>query len=96
MWTFTFWQAVIERAIKTLAQASVALLIGDGVGILDIDWWHVLSVAALAAVISILTSIASGSVTGGDVSLIQAEYLVPKEQSDSSTVPNADDSEEVI
>lgn len=46
------------RAIKTFAQSAVAMLGGDMVGILDVHWPAVLSVAATAAVVSLLTSVA--------------------------------------
>jgi len=57
--TRAFWTAAFERAIKTLAQTAVALVSVAGLGFLDIDWAQVASVAGLAAVVSILTSIAS-------------------------------------
>jgi len=76
MWSLEFWRAVAERGIKTLAQTAAAILVGDGVGLLEIDWCHVASVAVLAAIASVLTSIASGIVTGGQTSLTRAETLV--------------------
>ena len=48
------------RAIKTMAQTAVALLGTGAVGILDVDWVAVVSASALAGVVSILTSIATG------------------------------------
>lgn len=52
-----FWLKTAERAVKTFAQAAIAVGSGDGLGLLDIDWTGTASVAALAAVISVLTSI---------------------------------------
>ena len=75
MWTWEFWRAVAERAVKTMAQSAAAMLIGDGVGLFEIDWCRVVSVACLAGVASVLTSIASGVVTGGQASLTRAETL---------------------
>jgi hypothetical protein len=46
------------RAIKTVAQTAVSMLTGNMVGILEVDWVAVASVAAMAGVVSILTSIA--------------------------------------
>ena len=46
------------RALKTFAQTAVGMLGGELVGILEVDWVGVLSVAATAAVLSLLTSIA--------------------------------------
>lgn len=48
------------RAVKTIAQTAVALLGTGAVGILDVDWVAVVSASALAGVVSILTSIATG------------------------------------
>lgn len=62
MWTSTFWKAVLERAIKTFAQTLAALLIGDGTGLLNSNWVDNLSVAGMAALLSVLTSLGSGFV----------------------------------
>lgn len=55
----TVWlKAAGIRALKTFAQTAVAL-IGTGlVGVLDVDWQSVASVAFVAAVVSVLTSLA--------------------------------------
>lgn len=47
----------LERAAKTVAQAALAVLGTGAVGVLDVDWIHVLSVSALAGVMSLLTSV---------------------------------------
>lgn len=59
MFTLIFWKQVAERALKTFAQAAVSLLAADGLGILDVDWAKVGSVAAMALLLSVLTSIVS-------------------------------------
>ena len=53
-----FWIAAGERAVKTFAQSLVALFVA-GVTVLTIDWQQALAVSATAAVVSVLTSIAS-------------------------------------
>lgn len=56
-----FWawlKAAGIRAIKTFAQTACGMIGGELVGILDVDWVGVLSVAATAAVLSLLTSVA--------------------------------------
>ena len=53
-----FWVAAGERAVKTFAQSLVALF-AAGVTILNIDWQQGLAVAATAALVSVLTSVAS-------------------------------------
>jgi uncharacterized protein (DUF58 family) len=56
----TFAQASAIRAVKTFAQTAVSLVGTNTMGITQIDWVGVLSGAALAAVLSVLTSIATG------------------------------------
>lgn len=46
------------RAIKTVAQTAVGMLSGEALGIMEADWVAVASVAAMAGVVSLLTSIA--------------------------------------
>lgn len=46
------------RAIKTMAQTAVAMLTGDMVGIMAVDWISVASVAAMSGIVSLLTSLA--------------------------------------
>ena len=75
MFTLAFFRAAVERAVKTLAQTAAALLVADGTGLLDTDWVTVASVAGMAAVVSLLTSIGSGAVTGGSPSLTDAEHI---------------------
>lgn len=49
-----------ERALKTFVQSLLAVLTVQGVSsLLDVDWLQALSVAALATVISVLTSLLS-------------------------------------
>lgn len=53
-----FWKAAAVRAIKTFAQAMVAQIGAGSVGIVTFDWVGALSVSAMAAVLSIFTSLA--------------------------------------
>lgn len=46
-----------ERAVKTFAQAALAAIGTDAIGLLDVDWVTILSVAGLATVLSLLTSV---------------------------------------
>ena len=49
-----------ERAIKTVAQAALAVITASQVtGIVDVDWVGVVSVSLLAGVLSLLTSVAN-------------------------------------
>lgn len=63
MWTAIFWKQVFERAVKTFVQGLIALVTGDQVfGILDVDWQKAAGIAALATLLSVLTSVASAPV----------------------------------
>lgn len=62
MWELAFWRDALERAIRTAAQAVLALWGTSVTGILDVDWQQAVSVAALAALMSVLMSIAATGV----------------------------------
>jgi len=51
--------AALIRAVRTLAQTAIAT-IGTTALITEVDWRVVASASALAAVLSILTSVATG------------------------------------
>jgi hypothetical protein len=76
MWTVAFWKATAERALKTFAQAFAAFLVADATGILEVDWAKGASVAALATLLSVLTSVGSDVITTAPgPSLTDAETL---------------------
>ena len=52
-----YWNFSAERALKTVAQVAIATIGVGAVGILDVEWGQVASVAALAGVMSLLTSV---------------------------------------
>lgn len=59
MFTSLFWRLTIERAVKTFAQTLVALFSINGIGLLNAPWSTALSAAGMAAMLSVLTSMAS-------------------------------------
>lgn len=63
--TPAFWRGTSERAIKTFCQSLLAVLATGAVGILDVDWAGALSAAALATLVSLLTSISQPDFTAG-------------------------------
>lgn len=62
MWTKQFGLAILERALKTFAQALVAVFAAGSVTVLDVDWTQALAVSGTAALISILTSVVSANI----------------------------------
>lgn len=71
--TIAFWKGLAERALKTFAQTFVAVVIlgigaeavGTTAGLTDVLWLDALSVAALATMLSALTSIGNADFTAG-------------------------------
>lgn len=53
-----WFKAAGIRAVKTMAQTAVGMLTGEMVGIIEVNWLNVLSCAAMAGVVSLLTSVA--------------------------------------
>ena len=53
-----WFKAAGIRAIKTVSQTAVAMLSGEMMGIMDVDWLKLLSVSAMAGLVSLLTSVA--------------------------------------
>lgn len=67
MWTKEFWADAGERALKTFAQAVVAVLVAAGVSsAFTVAWVPVVGTGLLAALVSFLTSIASAGTTSKD------------------------------
>ena len=55
----TFWKATLIRAIRTICQTAVAT-IGTAMAVTEVNWVYVLSASALAGILSVLTSVATG------------------------------------
>lgn len=62
MFSKDYWRATAELAVRAFAGSLVALLGVNVSGILDADWQQALSVAALATVVSVLTSLSVANV----------------------------------
>lgn len=73
MFTADFVKGAAERAIKTFLQVFVAVIIAsagaDAVGVTaglgDVSWLNALSVAALAAILSVATSAGNADFAAG-------------------------------
>lgn len=69
-----FWLGVTERAVKTFAQALLAGLV-VGQTLAATDWATLVSVAAVAALASVLTSLADPQ--AADVATVPSRYITP-------------------
>ena len=57
---FKKWaQDVALRSVKTAAQSAAAMLGGNAIGVTDLNWLHILDVAALAAVACVLHNLSN-------------------------------------
>lgn len=57
--TIEFWKAAGVRAIRTFAQTFVAT-VGSAALLSQVNWAAVLSASVLAAILSVMTAIATG------------------------------------
>jgi hypothetical protein len=57
MFSTGFWVDALERAVATFAQALIALLGANALGFEQVDWLAALSVAGMAALLSLLKSV---------------------------------------
>lgn len=57
--TKEFWKAALVRCVRTICQSAIAV-IGTSAVLEEVNWLLVASSAALAGILSILNSIATG------------------------------------
>jgi hypothetical protein len=77
MFTQTFWKSAIERAIRTFCQTLVAVAGASQFDWMSADWQTLIATSAVAAGLSVLTSVAGVNVGDkGSTSLMIAE--IPK------------------
>lgn len=86
IFTVAFLKALSGRAVRTFAQVLGALLVAGGTGLLDTDWGKNLSVAGMATLLSVLTSLTTGAVTQGNIALGGVE-VIPSKPLDPPIVP---------
>ncbi|MFE0133618.1 holin [Streptomyces sp. NPDC059037] len=63
--TSAFWRATAERVVRTFAQSLAAVLTAGATDLLSVPWESALGTAGLAAVLALLTAVAtSGGMEG--------------------------------
>ncbi|MFJ4735297.1 holin [Streptomyces sp. NPDC088770] len=65
MLTRAFWEASAERAVRTFAQSTLAVLGAGSFGLLDAPWQAALSTGGFAAVLAVLTAVATSGGSEG-------------------------------
>ena len=83
MYSTNFLVAVAERAIKTFAQTLLATVGADAAGVFTASTLDAVTVAAGAALISVLTSFASASTSGLALGVLGAFELLTMERRSS-------------
>lgn len=68
-----FWKQAAERAVKTGCQTLVVLLGAGAIDVMHVGWIQDLSLAAGAAALSLVTSVASTRVGDSDSPSLVAE-----------------------
>lgn len=76
---YDFWKATSIRALRTICQTAIAI-IGTATLMSDVNWQMVVSASALAGILSVLTSIATGL---PEVEYAQHIYMSKDEPEDS-------------
>ena len=87
MFSKSFWRATAERTISTAAQAALAMLGADGLGVIDVDWGQVGSVSGLAAVLAVLKALAASQTGSSDSPSLGGGEVLETERQDESVQP---------
>lgn len=77
MFTKPFLIQTVERAVKTFAQTVVALAGASKLDWLSLDWPQLLATAGIAAILSILSSVASDKIGPANTPSIVPVYQGP-------------------
>jgi Putative lactococcus lactis phage r1t holin len=90
LFTRKFWIATAERAIRSFAASLASLLTASGTGLLETSWAEKLSVAGMAALVSVLLAIGGGTFGKGDgPSFIGEENLAENGKTGAAAPPAA-------
>lgn len=85
-----FWLDAVERMVKTVCEVALALIGTGMVGIMDVDWLNLLSVCVMAALVSVLSSVASSiktdTVSGASLVSTRPHVVEPLSDDGQSTL----------
>lgn len=77
MFTKNFVRQLVERAVKTFSQTLVALAGASQMDWFSLDWGQLFATAAIAAGLSVLTSIASDKIGPAETPSVVSIYEGP-------------------
>jgi hypothetical protein len=90
MFSILFWQNVLERAVKTAAQAAVLAAGGGMANLFSLDWRILVGAAAGGALLSVLTSLGSEALPFGNVGTASLTKAVETSAVEASPEPSGD------
>lgn len=90
LFTKDFWTYAFERAVKTVAQAAVALITAEAFGLFNGDaWLNVASVAGMAGIVSVLMSLTAYSAVNNNADMKALESTVKRMTHKAEVVESA-------
>jgi hypothetical protein len=100
LFTTSFWQGALERALKTFVQTALASLTAAVVGkttAWDVDWsqagYAALGVSLLAAFLSLATSVGNADFVAGGTTTVDVPALSTGTVQDSATIQDTADTD---
>lgn len=87
--TKAFWAGTLERAIKTFAQAGLAVLGATAVNLWTVPWEADAGIAGGAALLSVLTSLATGTTVTKTTPIVPT-YVLTTGQAGTTTTAGTD------
>jgi hypothetical protein len=75
MWSKKFWQATVERIVRTAAVVLGGFVVPGQLGDYAVNWHRALTVTGYASLGTLLLCLAAGKLTGTDGPAFQAEAL---------------------
>jgi hypothetical protein len=64
MWDLAFWKATAQRVVRSFAASLVAFITAAQTDVISTDWENGFAVAGMAAVVTLLLSLAGGATNG--------------------------------
>ena len=80
IWTKDFWKAAAERAVRVFAWATGAALGGGALNMAEVPWLSAVQMGGMAALLSLLASLAVNQVTGDGPALTRSETVVEHDE----------------
>ena len=84
IYTLPFWKDTLERVVGTFAQAGIAAVSADALGVLDVDWTQSASIAGLAALVALGKCIVAVTLDDNTGASLGTAIPAPRETGDTT------------